>query len=245
MECSEVRRHLSAYFDGELPPEMAQAIESALVGCPECQQELEELSILSELARDGFEAPANEVDFSNFPDQVMARIRTEEAIGSVEGVKVERETQSSQNLFETITAFLGELLRFERPLAGAAAAALVVLVVVGLQGSEVEEQAVSDTKNPTVAQQKQVTANDIQPAVAKKSPATPSSSEPSDKSATQVAVKKTNRRQRAMEESAGSRDMAAIESSRAPEGVRINIEQDKGRPAIVWHVDEETEDVPN
>jgi negative regulator of sigma E activity len=242
MECSEVKEHLPAYFDGELPADLADTVKTALSNCPDCQQELEELTLLSELARDGFTAPVESVDFSQLPDQVMARIKAEQSESAVEGIKVEQTKEEAPGLLDTIADFFGELLRFERPMAAVAAAALVVLMVVGLQKSGEVEDPTQGSEAPAVANKKDKGAPTQN--LAKNNETGP------DEATTQPtpapkAIAKKNRRQRAMEEHAGSRDMAAIESSRAPAGVRIDIDQDQGRPAIVWHVDEDTEDAPN
>jgi len=236
MECSEVKQHLPAYFDGELSTDLADTVRAALSNCPNCQQELEELPLLSELARDGFTAPVEDVDFSQLPDKIMARIKEEQTESAVEGVKVERQAEEKEGLLDTITNFFGELLRFERPMAAFAAAALVVLMVVGLQNSGGEEGTIAGPETSPVAKQQQNASP--QQTVAKKKTNVP---QPAPK----AIAKRKNRRQRASEESAGSRDMAAIESSRAPAGVKIDLDQDQGRPAIVWHIDENTEDAPN
>ena len=243
MECSEVKQHLSAYFDGELSEELASQVKLALVDCPDCQQELEELTLLSELARDGFEAPVENVDFSGLPDLVMARIQAEETTSAVEGVKVERREDSGEGILDAITNFFGELLRFERPMAALGAAALVVLMVVGIQDSGLDETTNTTAKSDQVAQTKQSPSE--QNVAGKSTVKETKGSNAMEMPAPKAIAKKKNRRQRAMEEPAGSRDMAAIESSRAPAGVRIDIDQDQGRPAIVWHVDESTEEAPN
>jgi FtsZ-interacting cell division protein ZipA len=158
----------------------------------------------------------------------------------VEGVKVERHSDASVSVLDTISNFFGELLRFERPMAAMAAAALIVLLVVGLQTSEDGAGKIVKTERSPVATNQDSTPSTE--AIAKKSntPTTVTS----DK-ATPVMAKKKNRRERVLEEQADQRDMAAIESKRAPAGVRIDIDQDQGRPAIVWHVDEDVEDAPN
>ena len=241
MECSEVKQHLPAYFDGELSADLAETVKSALSNCPDCQQELEELSVLSELARDGFTSPVEDVDFSGFSDQVMARIKEEATESAVEGIKVERQQDDKESLLDTITNFFGELLRFERPMAAFAAAALVVLMVVGLQDSEVEGDIAGPQTSPVASTPQSTSPQNV----ANKTESLPQKTTTIPQSAPKAIAKKKNRRQRALEESAGSRDMAAIESSRAPAGVRIDLDQDKGRPAIVWHVDVDTEDAPN
>ena len=109
---------------------------------------------MSELARDGFEAPVEHVDFSNLPDLVMARIQADEATNAVEGIKVERRQDSGEGILDAITNF-GELLRFERPMAALGAAALVVLMVVGIQDSGLDETTNTTAKSDQVAQTKQ------------------------------------------------------------------------------------------
>jgi hypothetical protein len=237
MECSEVKQHLPAYYDGELSNDVAEAVKTALVDCPECQQELEELALLSELARDGFNDPVANVDFSQLADQVMAKIQAEAA---VEGVKVERQSDASVGMLDALSNFFGELLRFERPMAAMAGAALVVLLVVGLQTSDDGAGKVVKTEPSSVANNQTTTPQTETVAQKSSKPTTVTNEAP-----TPVMAKKKTRRARVLEEQAGQRDMAAIESKRAPAGVRIDIDQDQGRPAIVWHVDEDVEDAPN
>lgn len=235
MECNELREHLHAYADGQLAPELADAVAVALTDCPDCQSELDEITTLSELAREGLLAPLDEVDFSAMADAVMARIRHEAA--SVEGVKVARVNEEPKpSILDRLGQFLGETLRFERPMA-AFAVALVVLLVVGLNQSATE--GIDDGSQ----------AGDSTPQIA----ATPGATE------TQLAAKTADprkssvlrptkhRRVRAPELHMATRNNVEIESSQSPRGVRLEFDTDKerARPAIVWHVEEGSEEAAN
>ena len=237
MDCSEVQQHLHAYADGELSPELVQAVEAALVDCPECQTELEELAALAECAREGFLASADAVDFSALSDAVMARIDAETASAAIEGVRVAREgEQTQEGLLDKIGRFFGEMLRFERPMAALGAAALVVFLVIGLQTSGVDVENAVNAPNSPIAEKA--------PEEAKK-PA-PAEAEVADPG-TKAIAKRKNRRDRAVEVHIADRNTVEIESSRTPRGIRIDIDIDEGkkRPAIVWHVDESSEEAAN
>ncbi|MEO0079326.1 MAG: zf-HC2 domain-containing protein, partial [candidate division WOR-3 bacterium] len=51
MKCSEVRRLLSSFADGELAAGLRADIENHLAGCAECGKELAELGAVVELLR--------------------------------------------------------------------------------------------------------------------------------------------------------------------------------------------------
>lgn len=136
MNCNEVKELLMPFHDGELDPAMAAEVEAALVGCPECQSELAELSLIHAFAADAFTATAPEVDLSGVYDGVMARIAVEDAETAaspamIEGVRVQRE-DAGPGLVERIGAWFNELFRLQRPLTALAAAAAVIALVAGV-----------------------------------------------------------------------------------------------------------------
>jgi hypothetical protein len=52
MDCSEIKDILSAYYDGELSPEVQATVAEHLEYCDQCSQEIESFQGLSNLARD-------------------------------------------------------------------------------------------------------------------------------------------------------------------------------------------------
>ena len=52
MRCGAVRRRLSDWIDGELPPEAARSVSAHLGGCAECGRRAEELKALSQVLGD-------------------------------------------------------------------------------------------------------------------------------------------------------------------------------------------------
>lgn len=60
MECSDIRRHLSAYIDNECPEDIREAVASHLADCPDCRREYEQLSALSQRMR---QLPQDELPF--------------------------------------------------------------------------------------------------------------------------------------------------------------------------------------
>ncbi len=73
MRCDEIRRRLSEYLDGELPPEGRQSVEEHLSGCEGCRKELSELELTL-----GHLRSLHEVEPPPFYTQsVMRRVREE------------------------------------------------------------------------------------------------------------------------------------------------------------------------
>lgn len=76
MECSDIRRHLSAYIDNECPEEIRQAVASHLESCGDCRREYEELKALSRRLR---ELPEQELPF-DFASVMAEKLREEERL---------------------------------------------------------------------------------------------------------------------------------------------------------------------
>jgi hypothetical protein len=64
---------LSAYMDGELPPQEQSAVEAHLKACPECAQHLEQLS-QTDLACRELPVEAPEGYFETFPGRIRSRL---------------------------------------------------------------------------------------------------------------------------------------------------------------------------
>lgn len=219
MNCNEIQEHLFPFADGELEPGLEAQVREALASgqCPEAQAELDELRTLSALAREGFEAPVEDVDFSGFYEAVAARLdagreRAPESQQEIQGVGVQREADGD-DVLTRIAAWFGELFRFERPLTAFATAGAAIAVVLGLW-------AVGSEPGPSV----QPTA----PSVAKvEGPASP------------AAPARARRRGREGESFAG-RNAARVESWETVAGRVIieNNDDDPDKPVVVWHVDD-------
>jgi anti-sigma factor RsiW len=78
-DCQKHLNDLSPYVDGELSPAARQAVDRHLGGCAECTARVADLRATSGLVRVGLEMLAEEADFSNFAQGVMARITPEKA----------------------------------------------------------------------------------------------------------------------------------------------------------------------
>ena len=124
---TETKNLLMPYADGELSHDEAQAVEAALATHPALRGELDELRSIHAFARDAFEAPVADVQLDGVYDAVMARIAAEDRAAAP---AVVREAESA-GVWQRFTTWLGELVRFERPLALAGMAAAIVAVVVG------------------------------------------------------------------------------------------------------------------
>ena len=115
MSC-EIREHLVAYLDGELPEELHRRVEEHLAGCPSCAQELGGLKATGALLE---RWPAAE-------PSAEARTRTWQALHARERPTVVRATGRP--------VWVRALVRFGLPLA--AAAAVIVAVVLPWQKGE-------------------------------------------------------------------------------------------------------------
>ena len=116
MDCQECQQHLLDYAYGELPPQLEEEFESALEGCPSCQQELARLRALRTSVREVL--PIEEP-----PALVRANILRE----ARKQIYAEQEAAD-----DTIWAWLHSIL-FHPSFAMAAAVLLVIGVTLVLQ----------------------------------------------------------------------------------------------------------------
>ncbi|MHB8879624.1 MAG: anti-sigma factor [Myxococcaceae bacterium] len=68
---------LSPFIDGELPPTERVTVERHLAACKDCTMRAADLRAESGLLRVGMELAADQVDFKDFSQKVMARITPE------------------------------------------------------------------------------------------------------------------------------------------------------------------------
>ena len=73
MTHEEIKKELSAYFDGQLGPEKAVEISAHVSACAECRAALEELSALSNGVKENLSAAAP----AAMKERVLARARAE------------------------------------------------------------------------------------------------------------------------------------------------------------------------
>jgi anti-sigma factor RsiW len=73
-DCQSWFPSLSAFIDGELPPARRVQIERHLATCPDCAARVGDLRATSGLVRVGMEMRADEADFSDFFEKVLAKI---------------------------------------------------------------------------------------------------------------------------------------------------------------------------
>ncbi len=74
-DCQSWFPSLSAFIDGELAPARRVEIERHLATCPDCVARVSDFRATSGLVRIGMEMRADEADFSDFFDQVLAKIK--------------------------------------------------------------------------------------------------------------------------------------------------------------------------
>lgn len=117
----DTKKLLMPYADGELTPAEVAAVEKALAESPEARAELDEIRRVSLFARDAVMAPAEAADLGGVYAGVMARLALEDKAAA----------PAEQSAWARFTAWLGEVFRFERPMALAGLAAAVVAIVVG------------------------------------------------------------------------------------------------------------------
>ena len=85
--CKSFQLLLSAYADGEVDAKERSQVDLHLSGCADCRARLSDLKALSETVSAHLLAQAEQVDFSKFADQVMAKV-TPDRPGLVERVRI-------------------------------------------------------------------------------------------------------------------------------------------------------------
>lgn len=115
--CKSFIPELSPYIDGELAPAERAVVERHLSACKSCTALVADLRAESGLIRVGLDMAADEADFSDFAQKVMARI-----------------TPEKPPLLDRIRISVSELFTYQRStfVTIAATAAIVMLVVVPL-----------------------------------------------------------------------------------------------------------------
>lgn len=115
--CRHFISKLSPFIDGELGPSERVEVERHVAACKDCQMRVADLRAESGLVRLGMEFLADEADFSDFSQKVMARI-----------------TPERPPLMERLRLSVSELFLYQRRTFGAMAfaAAAVALVLVPL-----------------------------------------------------------------------------------------------------------------
>lgn len=128
---------LSPYVDGELTPEERQQVEQHLASCKESADQVADFRAMSGLIRHSMDMAADEVDWKQFSNDVMARL-VPEKLPLFERLKL--------SLVETFTWQRGPLLT-GAALAGAAALVAVVALnsagPVGYGQANMQLQAVT------------------------------------------------------------------------------------------------------
>jgi anti-sigma factor RsiW len=115
--CSRYVPLLSPYIDGELSPAERVTVERHLAACRDCTGRTADLRAESGLVRVGLEMAADEVDFKDFAQKVMARV-----------------TPERPPLLERVRLSLTEMMRYQRTafVSSLATAAVVLLVAIPL-----------------------------------------------------------------------------------------------------------------
>jgi anti-sigma factor RsiW len=115
--CSRYVPLLSPYIDGELAPGERVTVERHLAACRDCTGRTADLRAESGLVRVGLEMAADEVDFKDFAQKVMARV-----------------TPERPPLLERLRLTFSEMMRYQRTafVSSLATAAVVLLVAVPL-----------------------------------------------------------------------------------------------------------------
>jgi anti-sigma factor RsiW len=130
---------LSPYVDGELTPEERQAVERHIAADKESAAQVADFRAASGLTRLSFEMLADEQDFSEFANQVMARV-----------------TPQKLPVFERLKLSMSEMFTYQRSTfvtVGAMACALALMAgaVVKLSGQDVEGYANARVEVQTVS----------------------------------------------------------------------------------------------
>lgn len=129
---------LSPYVDGELTPEERQAVERHIAADKDSAAQVADFRAASGLTRLSFEMLADEQDFTDFANQVMARV-----------------TPQKLPIFERLKLSMSEMFTYQRGTlvtAGAMAFALALMVgaVVKLSGQDTEGYANARVEVQTV-----------------------------------------------------------------------------------------------
>lgn len=138
MDRTELKNNLMPFLDGELDASTAAELERALAEAPELQAELAEMKRVNAFASEAILAPAAKVDLSGVYAGVMARI-------AADGQAV----TATPSLWNRISTWFSEVVRFERPmvLVGMAAAILAAVVFLSSGDSVVP----GDAGQPSIA----------------------------------------------------------------------------------------------
>ena len=126
MNCNDIKQHLMPFADGELEPGLAAEVEKALTDCPEAREELaqmQETRRISALSRHAFLAPVEAVNLAGVYDGVMARLTAENA---------DARKRDEPGVWARFVNWCSEVVRFERPMVLAGAAAAVLALVIGV-----------------------------------------------------------------------------------------------------------------
>jgi anti-sigma factor RsiW len=115
--CTRYVPLLSPYIDGELAPAERVTVERHLAACRDCTGRTADLRAESGLVRVGLEMAADEVDFKDFAQKVMARV-----------------TPERPPLLERLRLSVSEMMRYQRTafVSSLATAAVVLLVAIPL-----------------------------------------------------------------------------------------------------------------
>ena len=115
--CTRFVPLLSPYIDGELAPAERVTVERHLAACRDCTGRTADLRAESGLVRVGLEMAADEVDFKDFAQKVMARV-----------------TPERPPLLERLRLSVSEMMRYQRTafVSSLATAAVVLLVAIPL-----------------------------------------------------------------------------------------------------------------
>src|SRR5207247_9137411 len=113
--CKSFLPQLSPFIDGELSPSERTTLERHLAACKDCTMRVADLRAESGLIRVGMDMLADQVDFKDFAQKVMARVTPEKA-----------------PFIERIKLSLSEMFTYQRGmmLTAAASACAVLLVAV-------------------------------------------------------------------------------------------------------------------
>jgi anti-sigma factor RsiW len=106
---------LSPFIDGELSPSERVNVERHINVCKDCAGRAADLRAESGLVRIGLEMAADEVDFKDFAQKVMARV-----------------TPERPPLWERVRISASEMFRYQRPVMMSSFATAVVLALVAV-----------------------------------------------------------------------------------------------------------------